>query len=84
MARSDVPTFVGPVTSEQILPRVYKVGFLILQAAKDCSPILLEYDDKETATKSREQLLTSTNTYRVPSNKLLYALQMALNQAQGG
>ncbi len=56
--RSDLPTFVGPITKEKVQPRLWRISFLVLQATKDCSPIMLEYGDRETAIKSREQLLT--------------------------
>ncbi|MCL4743799.1 MAG: hypothetical protein KJZ83_00140 [Burkholderiaceae bacterium] len=69
-------TFIGPITSAEAGEQVPSHSFMVLQPSSGI--IKLDYPDKATAKAARDQLLQSSHTHKVPSNKLLAAIHEAL------
>ena len=69
-------TFLGPITVSDS-----GCHFNVLQPKSGL--IKLEYPDKPTAKAARDQLLQSSHTHKVASNKLLQAICDALGEASG-
>lgn len=80
--RKPKPTFVGPVyyQGKKNARGGHGAEFTILQ---DGGALKLEYSSFNEASSARRALLADHHSHSVPSNKLLTAIQEALQQAQG-
>lgn len=80
MTRKPKHTFVGPVYDQTKKNHRGDVGaeFTILQ---DGGALKLEYASHHEAASARRALLSDHHSHSVPSNKLLTAIQEALQQA---
>ena len=79
MVRKRKITFVGPVTAG----KHGEFALLLLQSGTE-PPVEFEFFDKPSAIKARNTFLSSSPTYAVKTNKLLYAIFEALQLAVNG
>jgi hypothetical protein len=81
VARTAKITFVGPLSHQRKKNTMGGKGaeFSILQQG---GALKLEYPSMEEAISARRAILSDHHSYAVPSNKLLGAIQTALEQAK--
>lgn len=80
MTRRTKPvTFVGPVANFGARYGKLEYGFLMLQNTGQ--QLKLEYGSKDEAKAARDVLTQAANTHSVLSHILLYAIEIALQQA---
>ena len=79
IVRTPVLVFVGPVYVDTGKPRPYQYSYHVLQGTF-C--LKLDYADRKTAAESRKQLLKTSHSHTVGSNKLLQAIQTAISEAK--